>query len=81
MEGSPPFVLQVEYAISGGLAVWQGDIVLGSVDDLRRSTPENPHSYRVRSDRTRELNIDGLIILSITLSIRNCQSRPASRTP
>jgi hypothetical protein len=52
MEGSPPFVLQVEYAISGGLAVWQGDIVLGRVDDLRRSTPENPHSYRVRSDRT-----------------------------
>jgi hypothetical protein len=52
MEGSPPFVLQVGYAISGGLAVWQGDIVLGSVDDMRRSTPENPHSYRVRSDLT-----------------------------
>jgi len=52
MEGSPPVVLRVEYAVSGELAVWQGDIVLGNVDKLRSSTSEHPHSYKVRSELT-----------------------------
>jgi hypothetical protein len=47
IEGPSRSVLKLTYGVSGKLAIWQGDIILGTVAELERSTPERPHGYSI----------------------------------